>query len=321
MLTLTRIRVALVALALASASCVATSEQTDRLSADPEQELVAVDPPLVEPEVVGEEQEPPALSDRIEVPSGEFAIVYLLTEAAPAGYADGLVATARPLAVLSAPVTDPVATAIGFLLAGPTASERDAMPALSSAIPDGARLLGVTVDDGVATVDLSSEFESPSGTYGEAARIEQVVFTLTRFDHIDSVRFSIEGALVEYFGGHGIDLRQPVDRTSLQTAVPPIMIESPPRWSVTTSPATVSGTARSGVETVYLSLTDQDGMVLWEGGVEASDCGPLCRSEWTADLTYVVDEEQVATLAAWAIDPDGSTEHLREHPVFLTSSR
>jgi hypothetical protein len=62
-------------------------------------------------------------------------------------------------------------------------------------------------------------------------------------------------------------------------------------------------------------------MVLWEGGVEASDCGPLCRSEWTADLTYVVDEEQVATLAAWAIDPDGSTEHLREHPVFLTSSR
>lgn len=310
--------IALVALSLAGASCVATTESTNRVDTDPDVELVAVDP-VVEPEVVGEEPDPPDASSTIEIPFGDVAVIYLLSQApASSGHADGLVATARPLAVLSAPVTDPVATAIAFLLAGPTAAEREAMPALSSAIPDGTRLLGVTVDDGVATVDLSSEFESPSGTYGEAARIEQVVFTLTRFDDIDSVRFSIEGAPVGYFGGHGIDLRNPIDRTSLLTAVPPIMIESPPRWGATTSPIAVSGTVGSGVEIVHLSLIDQDGVRLWEGGVEVADCGWLCRSGWTAEIPFTVDEDQIGTLAAWSSGDGGTPTHLRQHPVFLT---
>jgi hypothetical protein len=310
--------IALFVLCATGASCVATSVSTDRVSADPDIELVAVDPPMVEPEVVGEEPEPPAVSEPIEIPSGDSAVVYLLVDASSSSSrADGLVPTARPLAVLSAPVTDPVATAIAFLLAGPTTAERQASPALSSAIPEGTRLLGVTLEDAVATIDLSTEFESPSGTYAEAARIEQVVFTLTRFDTIDSVRFSIEGQPVEFFGGHGIDLREPVDRSSLLTAQPPIMIESPPRWGVTSNPISVSGTAGSGVAMVHLSLADEDGAVLWEGSVEINDCGPLCRSTWATDIPYAVDEDQLATLTAWTIGTDAGPEQLREHAIFL----
>ena len=51
-------------------------------------------------------------------------------------------------------------------------------------IPAGTRYLGVEVSGGVATVDLSREFESGGGSLSMISRVAQVVFTVTRIDGI-----------------------------------------------------------------------------------------------------------------------------------------
>src|SRR5712671_5369125 len=52
------------------------------------------------------------------------------------------------------------AAAIAALLAGPNQRELSASPAMYTDVPDGTRLLGLTIDNGVATVNLSQEFEA-----------------------------------------------------------------------------------------------------------------------------------------------------------------
>ncbi len=108
------------------------------------------------------------------------------------------------------PYTQAVATAsVTALLAGPTTAEQATWPAVSSAIPAGTRLLGLTVADGIARVDLSREFESGGGTFSVTARLAQVVYTLDQFPTIDAVEFSVEGVRVEMFSGEGLILEGP----------------------------------------------------------------------------------------------------------------
>lgn len=108
------------------------------------------------------------------------------------------------------PYTQAVATAaLNALLAGPTAEEQATWPAISSAIPAGTTLNGVSVAGGVAKVDLSSEFESGGGTFSVTARLAQVVYTLDQFPTVDAVEFYIDGVKVEMFSGEGLILDGP----------------------------------------------------------------------------------------------------------------
>ncbi len=79
------------------------------------------------------------------------------------------------------------------LFKGPTAAESNSVPAITSTIPDNTLLLGVTLTDGVATVDLSREFESGGGSFSMSGRLAQVVYTLTQFPEIESVAFELDG--------------------------------------------------------------------------------------------------------------------------------
>jgi hypothetical protein len=95
-----------------------------------------------------------------------------------------------------------VATAaLAALLAGPTQSERAS--GLTTAIPGGTRLLGVTIANGVARVDLTSDFESAAGSRSLQLRLAQVVYTLTQFPTVKAVRFSIDGSPVSVVAGSG----------------------------------------------------------------------------------------------------------------------
>ena len=108
------------------------------------------------------------------------------------------------------PYTQAVATAaINALLAGPTAEEQATWPAISTAIPAGTTLNGITVAGGVAKVDLSSEFESGGGTFSVTARLAQVVYTLDQFPTVDAVEFYLDGVKVEMFSGEGLILDGP----------------------------------------------------------------------------------------------------------------
>jgi len=108
------------------------------------------------------------------------------------------------------PYTKAIATAaIEALLDGPTGAEKDTWPAISTAIPEGTRLLGLTVNDGIAKIDLSEEFESGGGAFDVTARLAQVVYTLDQFPTVDAVEFYIEGTRVTVFSSEGIILDGP----------------------------------------------------------------------------------------------------------------
>lgn len=121
----------------------------------------------------------------------------------------------------SIPYTQAVATAaMQALLAGPTPEEQAMWPAISSAIPAGTKLLGLSVENGVAKVDLSKEFESGGGSFGVTARLAQVVYTLTQFPTVQSVEFYIEGTRVEMFSGEGLILEGPQTIEDYQHLLP-----------------------------------------------------------------------------------------------------
>lgn len=109
--------------------------------------------------------------------------------------------------------TTAIATAaLTELLGGPTAEERAAD--LFTEIPEGTRLLGLTIEGTLATVDLSSEFESGGGTLSMTLRLDQVLDTLFAFPTIESVAFRIDGAPVETIGGEGLMVSPPITRSN-----------------------------------------------------------------------------------------------------------
>jgi spore germination protein GerM len=118
--------------------------------------------------------------------------------------------------VSAAPVTRAVeapsvaANAIRALIAGPT--DVDEGSGLSSEVPTDTLLLGLDIDDdGLATVDLSREFEVGGGSFSMFGRLAQVVYTLTQFPTVDRVAFRLDGEPVTTFSGEGIVFDGPVD--------------------------------------------------------------------------------------------------------------
>jgi hypothetical protein len=110
-----------------------------------------------------------------------------------------------------APTRRVATAALAALLEGPTRAERAA--GLASAIPAGTRLLGVSIKDGVATVDLTSQYQSGGGSLSMQLRLAQVVYTLTQFPTVNAVRFQLDGSPVNVFSSEGIVLAKPVRRS------------------------------------------------------------------------------------------------------------
>lgn len=250
---------------------------------------------------------------------GPEVVVYLMIDDPTAtGPSPSLVPVARAVSEVTS-IGLPGA-AVESLLAGPTAAESASVPALTSAVPVATRLLDLMVADGVATVDLSAAFATGSGSFSEIARIEQLVYTLTRFDDVDGIRLRIEGEPVDLFGSHGIVLDDPEMRTEFDTMLPAILIETPTYGGTAGNPLVATGSANVFEATVDLALTDADGLILWEGVTQAT-CGTGCRGDWSIEIPYDVGEAQMGALIAWeASEFDGSQTNVREHPVWLVPS-
>jgi len=246
-------------------------------------------------------------------------VVYFLVEDDGTQLGEGpyLIPVTRSYAVLSYSVTDPVAQTLDFLLIGTYPGEEDADPSLYSTIPEGTRLLGVDVSDGIATVDLSSGFFT-GYTDDVRRRAGQVVFTLTRFDEIDGVLFRDEGLPFADWGDNA-PAGDPVTRTAFGDLFPAVMIESPAYWArAGDGPLVVNGYAGTGV--VSLELLDQAGSLLWEG-TTMTTCGPDCLGDFSIEIPYEMSEDQLGTLVAWeASMEDGRRLNVRRHPVWLSAS-
>ena len=161
--------------------------------------------------------------------------------------------------------------ALTELLAGPTTAE--ATDGLHSEVPTGTELLGVNLVDGLATVDLTSDAESGGGTMSMTARIEQIVFTATQFSNVDEVLFWLDGAPIDFFGGEGIVLDQPVDRRDVERAFTGgLLFDTPAHGATVRSPFTVTGEGDV--------FEGQFVIEVWADGVQVGVVAPVTAGAW-----------------------------------------
>ena len=87
--------------------------------------------------------------------------------------------------------TRQVATAaVTALLGGPDRNQRAAD--IGTEIPPGTRLNGIAIANGIARIDLSSDYQGGS-LRSLQLRLAQVVYTLTQFPTVSAVRLSVDG--------------------------------------------------------------------------------------------------------------------------------
>ena len=234
---------------------------------------------------------------------------YFYYESVPGS--SGLVPVLREVAATTAVAR----AAIVALLEGPRGTEGGAM---SSAVPAGTRLLGLTIKDKVATVDFSSEFESGGGSASANIRLGQVVYTLTQFSTVRSVVFQIEGRTVTVFGSEGIVLDGPVARADYLDLLPGIFVDRPAYGAALGNPGRVTGSAQGVFEATFrITLLDGAGKSIADQQVMAA-C--MCESgAFEATVRYDVPKAQWGVLRVWAGSAkDGSPILVREYPVWLT---
>ena len=171
--------------------------------------------------------------------------------------------------------------AVGALLGGPNAAER--AEGLSSAVPSGSILLGLTVSAGRATVNLNSAYATAGTPSSELNRIAQVVFTLTQFPTVQTVNFQINGATPMTFASGAVDLTRALGRSDVLGALPAILVENPAVGDVLHGSLHLSGMANVYEAQFRVQLIDGSGHVLVDQPVMAT----AGTGTWgTFDTTY-----------------------------------
>jgi germination protein M len=212
------------------------------------------------------------------------------------------------------PQTQAVGTAaVNALLAGPTSAERDL--GVTSTVPEGARLAGLDVKDGTATVDLSPEFESGGGSLSMFGRLAELVFTLTQFSSVDRVWVASQGEPVTVFGSEGIVIDHALTREDFADLTPIILVEHPALLETVSSPVQVSGTASVFEATLRVRLVGPDGETLRDDTVTASEGAPG-RGTFALGIPFTRSGD--GTVVAYTLSAkDGAEQHNFEVPVKL----
>ncbi|HSC48771.1 MAG TPA: GerMN domain-containing protein [Gaiellaceae bacterium] len=212
--------------------------------------------------------------------------------------------------------TQLVATAaVNALLAGPTQDER--LTGLGSAVPAGTRLLGIAIHDGVATVDLTSEFQSGAGAHSMQLRLAQVVYTLTQFPSVQKVRFRLDGTPVNVFSSEGLVLDHPVGRSDYVDLLPAISVAQPASGDRVTSPVTVAGTANVFEANLTVEVHDAHDRIVGKTFTTAS-CGTGCVGSFSASVTYKVGSAQPGTILVHDDDAAGTGKPPHEVRIPVT---
>jgi Immunoglobulin-like domain of bacterial spore germination/Sporulation and spore germination len=207
--------------------------------------------------------------------------------------------------------------ALEALLEGPASFEAE--NGVGTAVPQGTQLLGLTIDDGIATVDLTSEFESGGGSLAMFLRLGQVVCTLDQFPTVDGVLFKLDGEPVDVFSGEGIVLDHPVGCKDYEDVLPVILVTSPTPGERVSSPVTVEGSANVFEANVTVVILDKNDEEIARTFTTAT-CGSGCRGDFSVDVEYDVDHEQSGTIIVQDDDAagTGTPPHQVHIPVVLT---
>lgn len=260
-----------VLMAVLLTAALAGCQQSPAPTAEPSSDISSAPSPSVSPS-----QSPEPSQEASETPSGDPSaepsptpnssespaaqtmdvVVYYLKSGTPDNY---LVREVHTL-----PKSEGVArAALNELISG-TPTTEDAYRVL----PADTKILGIKIEDGLATVDFSKEvLYANVGAAGEGLGIDSIVNTLTEFPTIEQVAFTVEGSAengMEWWGHVGL-YDQPFSRHIGMVWEPAIWVISPAAGEKVSSPITLHGSASVFEGTVNYRLKDDAGNILAEG--------------------------------------------------------
>ena len=135
------------------------------------------------------------------------------------------------------------------------------------------RIIGVDIENGVATVNLSPEYllQEQSGN-AETYSILAMVNTLTEFPSIEEVKFLVDGEEAQVGGLAGIKVPEKLVRNLSLVLEPEIWINTPEDGAVLSgNKIRIEGSAMVFEKTLHYKLEDKDGNVLVEDFLTMSE--------------------------------------------------
>jgi germination protein M len=307
-----RARAALATLAVLTVITAACGPSTGNLGG------VATPPPSTDPSLAVASPEPTPGSTPLGSPAGSTAPGSPAPTTTVRAYFflgsftgnSGLVPVLREI-----PKTQQVgAAAMQALIDGPNEAELSASPAMYTDVPAGMKFLGLTIDNGIATVNLSKEFEAGGDARTVVGRAAQVVYTLTQFPTIQGVQFEVDGVKPKtVFVGS-------LTRATYTDFLPAIWVDRPAWGGVLANPGRVTGMANVFEAQFRVQVLNGAGKVLADEPVTAT-CGTGCWGTFDVTLRYSISTAQWGTLRVFDRSAkDGASEHVVDYPVWLVPS-
>ncbi|MDF9408063.1 GerMN domain-containing protein [Pelotomaculum isophthalicicum JI] len=165
-------------------------------------------------------------------------------------------------------------------------------PGAVRVLPAGTKIRGISVQDGLATVDFSRDvLRANVGASGEELGIQSIINTVTEFPGVQKVSFLVEGTVdqeAKNWWGHVGLYSQPFARDVAKVYEPAIWLTSPAPDQVVASPLEVRGSARVFEATVSARLLDDSGKELASGFATAAQGAPG-RGDFVLPLKYQVN--------------------------------
>ena len=180
--------------------------------------------------------------------------------------------------------------ALGPLFEGPTEQETEL--GLSTAIPDGIEGADVSIDDGLAVVQLDVQLLDEA--------LGQIVYTLTQFPTVERVEIH----------------ERIVTRADFEDETPAILVKSPLSFEEVTSPLRATGTANTFEANFQYELTDTDGRIIAEHFVTATS-GTGTRGTFEFSVPFAFEGEGTLIVFESSAE-DGSRINVAEIPLRLT---
>lgn len=199
-------------------------------------------------------------------------------------------------------VGDPHYQSMVNLLQGPNPSE--AAAGLTTDIPAGTVIRGLEVRGGKATVNLSPDFVANASQSILAARVAQVVYTLTAYGNVSTVVIEVGGTQIVNFGG--INLADPVGRPQITGTLPPVLLVTPAVGGSAQGELVISViTSING--TYEVQLVDPSGKLL--AGVTST---AVMGGKSTQSLPFTITAPETGTVKVFA-RPTTSTQPVQEY--------
>jgi hypothetical protein len=173
-------------------------------------------------------------------------------------------------------------------------------------VPASTQLLGISLHRGVATVDVTSDFEAGGTGASERLRLAQLVYTVTQFPTVHGVTLRLDGTTVAALSD-GLVLADPLTRSSMgfPDLAPPITVVSPAPGASVQAPFTVRGVADVFEAGLTFKLLDAAGHELSSGATSAS-CGTGCPGTFSFQIDELgVSSAQNGTLVISSANASG----------------